>query len=102
MKRRELQYRFSEHVGFERTPDRGPATGGRKGKSEPLTLGQALAAQVQLIVWCKSCNHRADPDIATQIAQHGSGMTVIDWARLLRCTECSAREADFVVTGERR
>jgi len=73
-----------------------------KGESAPMTLGQALAAQVQLIVWCKSCNHRADPDIATQIAQHGSGMTVIDWARLLRCTECSAREADFVVTGERR
>jgi hypothetical protein len=73
-----------------------------KGESAPMTLGQAVAAQVRLIVWCKSCDHRADPDIATQIAQHGSGMTVIDWARLLRCTECGAREADFVVTGERR
>jgi len=29
-------------------------------------------------------------------------MTVIDWARLLRCTECGVRDADFVVTGERR
>jgi len=29
-------------------------------------------------------------------------MPVIDWARLLRCTECGARDADFVVTGERR
>ncbi len=26
-------------------------------------------------------------------------MPVIDWARLLRCTECGARDADFVVTG---
>ena len=26
---------------------------------------------------------------------------VPDWARLLRCTECGARDADFVVTGER-
>jgi hypothetical protein len=26
-------------------------------------------------------------------------MTGIDWARLLRCTECGARNADFVVTG---
>jgi hypothetical protein len=70
-----------------------------KGESEPLTLGQALAAHVRLIVWCKSCNHRAEPDVATQVAQHGAEMTVIDWARLLRCTECGERDADFVVSG---
>ena len=46
--------------------------------------------------------HRAEPDIATQVAHHGAGMPVIDWARLLRCTECGKRDADFVVTGERR
>ena len=57
---------------------------------------------MRLIVCCKSCSHRAESEIATQVAQHGSGMPVIDWARLLRCTECGAREADFVVTGERR
>jgi hypothetical protein len=39
------------------------------------------------------------PDIATQGAQHGSGMPVPDWARLLRCTESGARDADFVVSG---
>jgi hypothetical protein len=50
-----------------------------KGESAPMTLGQAVAAHVRLIVWCKSCNHRAEPDIATLVAQHGSGMTVIDW-----------------------
>jgi len=26
-------------------------------------------------------------------------MPVPDWARLLRCTECGARDADFVVSG---
>jgi hypothetical protein len=67
-----------------------------------MTLGQALAAQVRLIVWCKSCNHRDEPEVATQVVQHGFEMTVIDWARLLRCAECSARNADFIVTGERR
>jgi hypothetical protein len=77
------------------------AIGRKESGSAPMTLGQALAAQVRLIVWCKSCNHR-DADIATQVVQHGSGMTVIDWARLLRCTGRSARDADFVVTGERR
>ena len=103
MKRLELQYRFAEHVGFERTPDRGPAAGGGKGELEPRTLGQALAADARLIVWCKTCNHPAEPDLATLVAQHGAGMPVVDWARLLRCTEeCGARDADFVVTGERR
>jgi hypothetical protein len=29
-------------------------------------------------------------------------MTVIDWARLLRCTECGAPDADFVVSGSAR
>jgi hypothetical protein len=53
-------------------------------------------------VWRKSCKHRAEPDIAAQVAQHGSGLPVADWVRLLRCTECGARDADFVVTGERR
>jgi len=66
----------------------------RESEPEPLTLGQALAAHVRIIAWCKSCKHQA--------AQHGAGMPVIDWARLLRCTECGARDADFVVTGERR
>ena len=40
--------------------------------------------------------------VATQVAQHGSGMPVPDWARLLRCTECGERDADFVVSGARR
>ena len=35
-----------------------------EGESAPMTLGQALAAQVRLIVWCKSCWHRAEPDVA--------------------------------------
>src|SRR5262249_14805437 len=26
--------------------------------------------------------------MVVQVAQHRAGMTVIDWARLLRCTEC--------------
>jgi hypothetical protein len=78
------------------------ATRRSEGESGPLTLGQALAAHVRLIVWCKSCSHRADPDIATQVAQHGSGMPVPDWARLLRCTECGERDADLVVSGTSR
>src|SRR6266481_4131197 len=55
------------------------------GDTAPLTLGQALAAQVRLIVWCKACGHRAEPDVPEQVAHHGAGMTVIDWAARLRC-----------------
>jgi hypothetical protein len=34
-------------------------------------MGQTLAARVGLIVWC---GHQSEPDVATQVAQHGSGM----------------------------
>jgi hypothetical protein len=32
-----------------------------EGESAPMTLGQALAAKVRLIVWCKACGHQAEP-----------------------------------------
>jgi hypothetical protein len=60
-----------------------------------MTLGQALA-KVRLIGWCKACGHRAEPDIAGHVAHHSEAMTVIDWARRLRCSAC---EVDFVVSG---
>jgi hypothetical protein len=48
------------HVGIMRRNQ-------RDGESAPMTLGQALAAKVRLLVWCKAaCGHRADPDIAVQ------------------------------------
>ena len=71
----------------------------RDGDTAPLTLGQALAAQVRLIVWCKACGHRAEPDVAEQVSHHGSAMTVIDWAARLRCQDCGERSADFVISG---
>jgi hypothetical protein len=32
-----------------------------EGESAPMTLGQALAAKVRVIVWCKGCGHRPSP-----------------------------------------
>ena len=29
-----------------------------------MTLGNAAAAQVRLIVWCKACQHQVEPDPA--------------------------------------
>jgi len=64
-----------------------------------LTLGQAFVAKVRLIVWCKTCLHRFEPDTAELVDQHGAATTVLTWARRLRCSECRARDADFVVSG---
>jgi len=64
-----------------------------------MTLSQALAAKVRLIVWCKSCQHRAEPDIADQVASYGPDVSVIDWAGRLRCSACGERKVDFVVSG---
>jgi hypothetical protein len=68
----------------------------------PMTLGEALAAQVRLLVWCKSCWHRAEPDVADQVARYGADTAVTDWARRLRCSACEGHEVDFVVSGAAR
>lgn len=40
----------------------------RRDEEQPLTLGQAVKARVQLIVWCKACRHRADdPDVLAEL-----------------------------------
>ena len=67
-----------------------------------MMLGQALAAKVRLIVWCKSCRHQAEPDMADQVARYGADTAVPDWARRLRCSACEGHEVDFVVSGARR
>jgi hypothetical protein len=64
-----------------------------------MTLGNALAAKVRLIVWCKKCQHQAEPDVADQVARYGAEVTVIDWASRLRCSACDGREVDFAVSG---
>ena len=74
----------------------------RRDETAPLTLGQAAVGQIRLIVWCKRCSHRIEPDPAELVARHGEAPTVIEWAARLVCAKCGARDADFVVTGARR
>ena len=40
------------------------------------------------------------PTLLTHVAQHGSGIPVVDWARLLRCTKCGGSRCRFC--GDRR
>jgi hypothetical protein len=71
---------------------------------EPATLGSTLRAHAIISVWCKACARRAefrDDTLAAQAAQHGDGLTVIEWARRLACSSCGARDADFVISGYR-
>jgi hypothetical protein len=37
-----------------------------------MTLGNAAAARVRLIVWCKACGHRVEPDPAEQAERYGA------------------------------
>jgi hypothetical protein len=60
-----------------------------------LTLGQALAAKVRLMVWCKLCGRRTEPDLAELVSWHGAETI----GQGLRCSPCGARDADFVVSG---
>jgi hypothetical protein len=34
-----------------------------------MTLGNAAAAHVRLIVWCNECQHRIEPDAAEMAAR---------------------------------
>jgi hypothetical protein len=64
-----------------------------------MTLGNAAAARVRLIVWCKACGHRAEPDPA-EIAQRYGTETVV--SRLARSTGVLAlRQPQYRHGGDR-
>jgi Zn finger protein HypA/HybF involved in hydrogenase expression len=68
----------------------------------PMTLGNAAAARVRLIVWCKACGHRVEPDAAELARRHGTDTTVPEWRERLVCSKCGSRSVDMVVTGTER
>jgi hypothetical protein len=68
----------------------------------PMTLGNAAAARVRLIVWCKACSHQVEPDPAEMARQYGAGTSVLDWRDRLVCSRRGGRAIDMVVTGTER
>jgi hypothetical protein len=68
----------------------------------PATLGSTLKADLDLIVWCKACRHRVEPDVAEQVARYGADLTLLDWQERLVCSRCGGRDIDFVVSGSGR
>ena len=67
-----------------------------------MTLGNAAAARVRLIVWCKACGHRVEPDPAEMALRYGADISVPEWRERLLCSECGSRNVDMVVTGTER
>jgi hypothetical protein len=67
-----------------------------------MTLGNAAAARVRLIVWCRSCQRQVEPDPAEQAQRYGAETSVLEWRERLVCSQCGGRQVDMVVTGERR
>jgi hypothetical protein len=67
-----------------------------------MTLGNAAAARVRLIVWCLNCRHQVEPNPAAMAERYGAAMTVPDWRKRLVCGRSGGRRVDFVCTGERR
>jgi hypothetical protein len=45
----------------------------------PMTLGNAAAAQVRLIVWCKACEHQVEPDPAEMASRYDADTFIHDW-----------------------
>jgi Zn finger protein HypA/HybF involved in hydrogenase expression len=68
----------------------------------PMTLGNAAAAQVRLIVWCLDCRHQGEPDPAEMAERYGAETTVPEWHERLVCSECGSRRVDMVVSGVNR
>jgi hypothetical protein len=63
-------------------------------KSEPdppMTLGNAAAARVRLIVWCKHCQHQVEPDPAEMAQRYGAETPVLDWGERLGVPAASDR-----------
>jgi hypothetical protein len=66
-----------------------------------MTLGNAAAAHLRLIVWCRDCRHQVEPDPAEMAERYGVETTVPDWSERLLCSRCGSRNVDMVVSGTR-
>jgi hypothetical protein len=68
----------------------------------PMTLGNAAAVRVRLIVWCRDCGHQVEPDPVEQAGRYGEATSVLDWRARLVCSHCGGRAIDMVLTGAKR
>jgi hypothetical protein len=67
-----------------------------------MTLGNAAAARVRLIVWCRDCHHQVEPDAGEMAERYGADMAVLEWKERLVGGQCGSRRVDMVVSGTPR
>jgi hypothetical protein len=51
-------------------------------RGPPMTLGNAAAAMVRLIIWCRDCGRQVEPDPAEMAERSGAETTVPEWCSL--------------------
>jgi hypothetical protein len=71
-------------------------------RGPPMTLGNAAAVAVRLIVWCRECGRQVEPDPDEMADRYGAEMPVPEWGERLVCSGCGSRQIDFVVSGTER
>jgi hypothetical protein len=71
-------------------------------RGPPMTLGNAAAARVRLIVWCLDRGRQVEPDPDEMAARSGAETLVREWHARLVCSGCGSRRVDLVVTGTER
>jgi hypothetical protein len=65
----------------------------------PATLGSTAAAGARLIVWCRDCRHKVEPDPTAMAERYGTGLSVPDWHKRLICGQYGSRKIGFILTG---
>jgi hypothetical protein len=81
-----------------------------------MTLGNAAAAHVRFIVWCRECRYQVEPakaslsaaedgtsaDPAEIVRRYGPETPVPECRKRLVCSWCGSHDTDMVVTGTER
>jgi hypothetical protein len=60
-----------------------------------MTLGNAAAAMMRLMVWCRGCGRQVEPDPAEMAERYGPEVTVSDWRGRLVCSGYGAKRPNF-------
>ena len=59
-----------------------------------MTLGNAAAARVRLIVWCLDCRRQVEPDPTEMAQRYGAEKTALAWKDRLTCLHRGSREIE--------